>query len=35
MAQIPPQGKNQFSHRARALKAIRPLLLRTFPELQR
>lgn len=33
MAQLPPELKNQLSHRARALRALRPLLLQTFPEL--
>lgn len=34
MAQIAPEMKNQLSHRARALEAVRPLLLKTFPELR-
>ncbi|MBI2503305.1 MAG: RdgB/HAM1 family non-canonical purine NTP pyrophosphatase [Candidatus Latescibacteria bacterium] len=34
IAQLPPQLKNQLSHRARALRALRPLLLQTFPELK-
>jgi XTP/dITP diphosphohydrolase len=34
MAQLPPQLKNQLSHRARALHALHPLLLQTFPELR-
>ena len=34
MAQLPPPLKNQLSHRARALHALRPLLLQTFPELE-
>lgn len=34
MAQLAPQVKNEFSHRARALRALRPLLLQTFPELR-
>ena len=34
MAQIPPDLKNRLSHRARAVRAIRPLLRRTFPELR-
>jgi XTP/dITP diphosphohydrolase len=34
MAQIGPEMKNQISHRARALRAIRDPLLQTFPELQ-
>lgn len=33
MAQIAAETKNQISHRANALRAIRPLLLETFPEL--
>ncbi|MEW6749795.1 MAG: RdgB/HAM1 family non-canonical purine NTP pyrophosphatase [Candidatus Latescibacterota bacterium] len=33
MAQLAPQVKNRISHRARALLALRPLLLQTFPEL--
>lgn len=33
MAQLPPQLKNQLSHRGRALRALHPLLLQTFPEL--
>ena len=33
MAEIPPEEKNQISHRARALRAIHPVLFRTFPEL--
>jgi XTP/dITP diphosphohydrolase len=32
MAQISPALKNRLSHRARAIAAVRPLLLRTFPE---
>lgn len=34
MAQLPAGVKNRISHRARALRAIRPLLLQTFPELK-
>jgi XTP/dITP diphosphohydrolase len=34
MAQLPAQTKNQLSHRARALRALHPLLLQTFPELR-
>lgn len=34
MAQLPSQVKNQLSHRGRALRALRPLLLQTFPELR-
>lgn len=34
MAQLPPQLKNQLSHRGRALRALHPLLLQTFPELR-
>ena len=33
MAQMAPEVKNRLSHRARALQSIRPLLLKTFPEL--
>ena len=33
MAQIPAELKNQISHRARALRAMAPLLVETFPEL--
>ena len=33
MAQLPPQLKNQLSHRARALRTLHPLLFQTFPEL--
>lgn len=33
VAQLPTAVKNQISHRAQALRALRPLLLRTFPEL--
>ncbi len=33
MAQIGPDLKNQISHRARAIRAIRGPLLQTFPEL--
>ena len=33
MAQIPAELKNQISHRARALRAMAPLLMETFPEL--
>lgn len=33
MAQLAPEVKNRISHRARALLAVRPLLLQTFPEL--
>jgi len=32
-AQISPELKNRLSHRGAALRAIRPLLLQTFPEL--
>jgi XTP/dITP diphosphohydrolase len=34
MAQLPAHLKNQLSHRARALRALHPLLLQTFPELR-
>lgn len=34
MAQLPPQLKNQLSHRGRALRTLHPLLLQTFPELR-
>lgn len=34
MAQLPPSLKNQLSHRGRALRALHPLLLQTFPELR-
>ena len=33
MAQVPARTKNRISHRARALRIMAPLLLRTFPEL--
>ena len=33
MAQVPAGIKNRISHRARALRIMAPLLLRTFPEL--
>lgn len=33
MAQLTPEEKSAISHRGRALRAIRPLLLSTFPEL--
>ena len=33
MAQLSPATKNRISHRFRALEAIRPLLLKTFPDL--
>lgn len=33
MAQLSPETKNRISHRFRALEAIRPLLLETFPDL--
>ena len=32
-AQISPERKNRLSHRGAAIRAIRPLLLQTFPEL--
>lgn len=35
MAQVSPDLKNKRSHRGRALKALRPRLLETFPELVR
>jgi len=34
VAQLPLEVKNRLSHRARAIKAVRPLLLQTFPELR-
>lgn len=33
IAQLPSALKNQLSHRGRALRALHPLLLQTFPEL--
>ncbi len=33
MAEVSPDVKNGISHRARALQALQPLLLQTFPEL--
>ena len=34
MGQLEPDVKGQISHRARALRALRPRLLSTFPELE-
>ncbi len=34
VAQLPAVVKNSISHRAQALRALRPLLLKTFPELE-
>lgn len=33
MAELDASTKNSFSHRAKALESIRPMLLKTFPEL--
>jgi XTP/dITP diphosphohydrolase len=35
MAELPPDVKNEISHRARALLAIQPVLRTLIPELER